>query len=182
MHQDSSLDPSQGYRLQLDVTGSHRAVLSDVDILHISALAKGLYTLAGRHRFLARFQFGAVATNRFENVPPSLRFFAGGDQSVRGYGYETLSPENDNGVPVGGRYLLVGSGEYQYQFADRWRLAAFVDHGNAINDLYDPLATGAGLGLRWISPVGPLRLDIAKGLDPEFGGTWRLHFSMGPEL
>lgn len=182
LHQDSSLDPSQGYRLQLDVTGSHRAVLSDVDILHISALAKGLYTLAGRHRFLARFQFGAVATNRFENVPPSLRFFAGGDQSVRGYGYETLSPENDNGVPVGGRYLLVGSGEYQYQFADRWRLAAFVDHGNAINDLYDPLATGAGLGLRWISPVGPLRLDIAKGLDPEFGGTWRLHFSMGPEL
>lgn len=179
---DSQLDPSRGYRLQFDVTGSHQALLSDVDILHVNALAKGLFTLAGNHRFLSRFQVGAVATNRFQDVPPSLRFFAGGDQSVRGYGYETLSPENDNGVPVGGRYLMVGSVEYQYQFADKWRWALFVDHGNALNDINDPLATGAGVGIRWISPVGPLRLDVAKGLDPEFGGGWRIHFSMGPEL
>ncbi|MBC7182018.1 MAG: outer membrane protein assembly factor, partial [Marinobacter sp.] len=181
-HADSQLDPSRGYRLQFDVTGSHQALLSDVDILHVNALAKGLFTLAGNHRFLSRLQVGAVATNRFQDVPPSLRFFAGGDQSVRGYGYETLSPENDNGVPVGGRYLMVGSVEYQYQFADKWRWALFVDHGNALNDLNDPLATGAGVGIRWISPVGPLRLDVAKGLDPEFGGGWRIHFSMGPEL
>nr|WP_297400229.1 autotransporter assembly complex family protein [uncultured Marinobacter sp.] len=181
-HADSPLDPSRGYRLQLDVTGSHRAVLSDADILHVNAFAKGLYTLAGNHRFLARFHIGGVATNRFEDVPPSLRFFAGGDQSVRGYGYETLSPENDNGVPVGGRYVMVGSAEYQYEFVDNWRAAVFVDHGNAVNDLFDPLATGAGVGIRWVSPVGPLRLDVAKGLDPEFGGGWRIHFSMGPEL
>lgn len=182
IHADSPLDPSRGYRLQLDVTGSHRAALSDVDILHVNALVKGLFTIAGKHRFVGRFQTGAVATNRFSDVPPSLRFFAGGDQSVRGYGYETLSPENDNGVPVGGRFLMVGSGEYQYQFADKWRAAVFVDHGNAINDLNDPLATGAGIGIRWISPVGPLRLDIAKGLDRDLGGDWRIHFSMGPEL
>lgn len=179
---DTALDPSQGYRLQFDVTGAHRAVLSTVDVLHVMALAKGLYTVFDNHRFLGRVQAGGVATNKFEDVPPSLRFFAGGDQSVRGYGYETLSPENDNGVPVGGRFLLVGSVEYQYQFAARWRAAMFVDHGNAINDPFDPLATGAGIGLRWISPVGPLRLDVAKGLDPEFGGGWRIHFSMGPEL
>ncbi|MDY6840526.1 MAG: autotransporter assembly complex family protein [Pseudomonadota bacterium] len=182
IHTDSPLDPSRGYRLQFDVTGSQRAVLSDVDILHVNALVKGLFTLANRHRFLGRLQAGAVATNRFEDVPPSLRFFAGGDQSVRGYGYQTLSPENDNGVSVGGRYLIVGSGEYQYQFADKWRAAVFMDHGNAINNLNDPLATGAGIGLRWISPLGPIRLDIAKGLDQEFGGDWRIHFSMGPEL
>ncbi|MDX1560986.1 MAG: autotransporter assembly complex family protein [Marinobacter sp.] len=182
IYANSPLDPSRGYRLQFDVTGSHQAALSDVDILHVNALAKGLFTLADKHRFLARFQVGGVATNRFEDVPPSLRFFAGGDQSVRGYGYETLSPENDNGVAVGGRYLMVSSGEYQYQFADRWRAAVFVDHGNAINNLNDPLATGAGVGIRWISPVGPLRLDIAKGLDRQFDGSWRIHFSMGPEL
>ncbi|MBW4933732.1 autotransporter assembly complex protein TamA [Marinobacter sp. F4206] len=182
LYADSALDPSKGYRFQFDVTGAHRAVLSTVDILHVNALAKGLYTVFGNHRFLGRVQVGAVATNSFEDVPPSLRFFAGGDQSVRGYGYETLSPENDNGVPVGGRFLLVSSGEYQYQFADRWRAAVFVDHGNAINDPFDPLATGAGIGIRWISPVGPLRLDVAKGLDREFGGGWRIHFSMGPEL
>ncbi|MBU2875648.1 autotransporter assembly complex protein TamA [Marinobacter salexigens] len=182
LHVDSPLDPSRGYRLQFNVTGSHRAALSNVDILHINAVAKGLFTLAGKHRFLSRVQIGGVGTNRFEDVPPSLRFFAGGDQSVRGYGYQTLSPENDNGVAVGGRYTMVGSAEYQYQFADNWRAALFVDHGNAINDLFDPLATGAGAGIRWISPLGPLRLDIAKGLNPEFGGEWRVHFSMGPEL
>jgi len=179
---DSPLDPSRGYRIQFDVTGSHRAVLSDVDILHVNAFVKGLYTLADNHRFLSRFQFGGVATNRFSDVPPSLRFFAGGDQTVRGYGYETLSPRNSEDVAVGGRYMMVGSVEYQYQFAENWRVAAFVDEGNAVDNLSDPLATGAGLGIRWISPVGPLRLDFAKGLDPEFGGEWRIHFSMGPEL
>ena len=182
LYADSALDPSKGYRLQFDVTGAHRALLSTVDVLHVSMLAKGLYTVFNNHRFLSRVQVGGVGTNSFEDVPPSLRFFAGGDQSVRGYGYETLSPENDNGVEVGGRFLLVGSVEYQYQFANRWRAAMFVDHGNAVNDPKDPLATGAGVGIRWISPVGPLRLDVAKGLDPEFGGGWRLHFSMGPEL
>jgi translocation and assembly module TamA len=179
---DSPLDPSRGYRIQFDLTGSHRAVISDVDILHANVLVKGLYTLADNHRFLSRFQFGGVATNRFSDVPPSLRFFAGGDQTVRGYGYETLSPRNSEDVAIGGRYLMVGSVEYQYQFAENWRIAAFVDEGNAMDDLSDPLATGAGLGIRWISPVGPLRLDVAKGLDPEFGGEWRIHFSMGPEL
>ncbi|MCZ4286047.1 MULTISPECIES: autotransporter assembly complex protein TamA [Marinobacter] len=179
---DSPLDPSRGYRIQFDVTGSHRAVISDVDILHANVLVKGLYTLADNHRFLSRFQFGGVATNRFSDVPPSLRFFAGGDQTVRGYGYETLSPRNSEDVAIGGRYLMVGSVEYQYEFTENWRVAAFVDEGNAMDDLSDPLATGAGVGIRWISPVGPLRLDVAKGLDPEFGGEWRVHFSMGPEL
>lgn len=182
LQSDSPLDPSRGYRIQFDVTGSHRAVLSDVDILHVNFLVRGLYTLAENHRFLSRFQLGGVGTNRFSDVPPSLRFFAGGDQSVRGYGYETLSPRDSDGVAVGGRYLMVGSAEYQYEFTDNWRVAAFVDEGNSIDDLADPLATGAGLGIRWISPVGPLRLDIAKGLDSEFGGEWRIHFSMGPEL
>ncbi len=179
---DSPLDPASGYKLQFDVSGSHRAALSDVDIFHVHALAKGLITLADKHRFLARLQLGGIATNRFDDVPPSLRFFAGGDQSVRGYGYETLSPENEDGDAVGGRYLVVGSGEYQYQFADRWRAAVFVDHGNAVDDLFDPLATGVGMGVRWISPVGPLRLDVARGLNDEFDGGWRIHLSMGPEL
>ncbi|WP_150912821.1 autotransporter assembly complex protein TamA [Marinobacter halotolerans] len=179
---DSSFDPSRGYRLSAKVTGAHRAVLSDVDILHVLLLAKGLYTVADDHRFLSRVRLGAVATNRFEDVPPSLRFFAGGDQSVRGYGYESLSPENSEGVGVGGRYLMSGSVEYQYEFIDNWRAAFFVDKGNAVDNLNDPLATGVGAGIRWVSPVGPLRLDVAKGLDPEFGGGWRVHFSMGPEI
>lgn len=182
LHANSPLDPSRGYRMQFDVTGAHRAVISDADILHVNFLAKGLYTLAGKHRFLARFNFGGVATNNFSDVPPSLRFFAGGDQSVRGYGYETLAPEDSDGVAVGGRYMVVGSAEYQYEFVRNWRVAAFVDEGNAVDDVFDPLATGVGVGIRWVSPVGPLRLDVARGMDDQFGGGWRIHFSMGPEL
>lgn len=182
LHSNSPLDPSQGYRLQVDVTGAHRAALSDADILHVNFLARGLYTLADKHRFLARFNFGGVATNNFDDVPPSLRFFAGGDQSVRGYAYESLSPKNSDGDAVGGRYLIVGSAEYQYEFTKSWRLAAFIDEGNAVDDVFDPLATGVGVGIRWVSPVGPLRLDIAEGLSESLGGGWRIHFSMGPEL
>ncbi|WP_454544844.1 autotransporter assembly complex protein TamA [Marinobacter nanhaiticus] len=179
---DSPLDPSRGYRLQMDVTGAHRSLLSDADIAHVLGVARGLITVGDGHRFLGRLQVGAVATNDFDDVPPSLRFFAGGDQSVRGYGYETLAPEDEDGNTVGGQYMLVGSVEYQYPLTNTWRLAAFYDRGNAINDLNDPLATGVGMGIRWVSPVGPLRLDIAKGLDEELGGGWRIHFSMGPEL
>lgn len=180
--QNSPLDPSSGYNLRFDISGAHRGFFSDADIAHFKTSAKGLTTVAEKHRFLARIQLGAVATNSFSDVPPSLRFFAGGDQSVRGYGYETLSPRNDNNVTEGGRYMVAGSVEYQFEFTKSWRAVVFVDHGNAMNDLLDPLATGVGAGVRWVSPVGPLRLDLAKGLNPEFGGDWRIHFSMGPEL
>ncbi|MBS3805428.1 MAG: outer membrane protein assembly factor [Oleiphilaceae bacterium] len=179
---DSPMDPSRGYRLQVEAVGGNRDLFSDVDVAQLTGLARGLMTVGNGHRFLARFKAGAVATNDFSNVPPSLRFFAGGDQSVRGYAYQTLSPEDAAGNEVGGRYLLVGSFEYQFPLTDTWRLAAFVDEGNALDDFSDPLATGVGVGVRWVSPVGPIRLDVAKGLDDEFGGGFRVHFSMGPEL
>lgn len=182
LESDSPIDPSRGYRLGLEVTGGLREVFSTVDVLQVTTQAKGLITLADNHRFLGRIDVGAVATNDYSAIPPSLRFFTGGDQSVRGYGYETLTPEDSDGAGVGGRYKLVGSVEYQYEVVDNWRIATFVDKGNAIDNLADPLATGVGVGVRWISPVGPLRLDIARGLDDEFGGGWRIHFSMGPEL
>lgn len=179
---DNKIDPSRGWRLQADLVGAQRSLLSDVDLLHLNLQAKGLTTLSGGHRLLARLQLGAVATNDFAAVPPSLRFFAGGDQSVRGYDYQTLSPRDDSGERVGGRYLAVGSLEYQYPVAERWRLASFVDHGNAFDNPSDALKTGVGFGVRWISPVGPLRLDLAHGLDSDEGAGFRIHFSMGPEL
>lgn len=179
---DSPVDPTRGYRLTFEAVGSHRSLLSDADIVQVQALARGLITVGDGHRFISRLKLGAVATNDFEDVPPSLRFFAGGDQSVRGYGYETLSPEDENGNEIGGRYLIVGSVEYQYPLTDNWRLAVFADEGNAVNDFFEPRASGVGFGVRWVSPVGALRLDIAKGLDRELGGGWRIHFSMGPEI
>lgn len=181
LRSDNRLDPRRGYRLQFDVSGAVDGVLSDANVVHGNVMLKGLTTVLDNHRLLGRVQLGGTETNGFSGVPPSLRFFAGGDQSVRGYDYQSLSPENDRGDKIGGRYLFAASAEYQYSLTDKWRLATFVDQGNAFNSLDFPtLKTGVGFGLRWVSPVGPLRLDLAHALDDE-GGV-RLHFSMGPEL
>ena len=180
LRSDSPIDPSRGHRLQWDVRGAKQDFIADADVLHVSALARGLITLAHDHRLLGRAQIGAIGTNNYKKVPPSLRFFAGGDQSVRGYDYETLSPRDKQGNREGGRYMFAGSVEYQYRIAESWRVATFVDQGNSFNSLSDNMKTGAGVGVRWVSPVGPIRLDLARAFDEDKG--WRIHFSMGPEL
>ena len=180
---DRRLDPTRGYRFQVELTGSSEHWYSDVDLAQLTFFARGLTTLWDRHRFLLRAQGGGVATNEFDRVPASLRFFAGGDQSVRGYAYQSLSPRNEAGDPVGGRVMLAGGLEYQWVLTERWRFAVFSDVGNSVAhpDDLGQWYVGNGFGLRWISPVGPLRLDFAHGQDEALGG-WRVHFSMGPEL
>lgn len=181
LRSDDRIDPHKGYRLQFDAQVAKEGVGSDANLVRGNVLLKGLTTVAQNHRFLGRVQFGGNFTDGYTSIPPSLRFFAGGDQSVRGYDYQTLSPTNSDGDRIGGRYMVAGSVEYQYSIAEKWRLATFVDQGNSFNNLDLPsLKTGVGFGVRWVSPVGPLRLDLAHPLDDD-GGV-RLHFSMGPEL
>ena len=181
LRSDNRIDPSHGYSVNTEMQVAKEGLLSDTNLFHGDVKFKALTTLWDKHRFLGRIQFGGSATNGYKSIPPSLRFFAGGDQSVRGYDYQSLSPKNAEGDRIGGRYMLAGSLEYQYQFAEKWRWATFVDQGNAFNTLDFPsLKTGVGVGIRWISPVGPIRLDLAHALDDD-GGV-RLHFSMGPEL
>ncbi|EJL07239.1 autotransporter assembly complex protein TamA [Pseudomonas chlororaphis] len=181
LRSDNRIDPHNGYRLQFDSKVAKEGLGSDTNLLYGTVLLKGLTTVWDNHRFLGRVQFGGSATNGYKKVPPSLRFFAGGDQSVRGYDYQSLSPENSDGDRIGGRYMVAGSVEYQYSIAEKWRLATFVDQGNSFDKLELPnLKTGVGVGVRWVSPVGPIRLDLAHALDDD--GGIRLHFSMGPEL
>jgi translocation and assembly module TamA len=181
LRSDNRIDPHDGYRLQFDTRVAKEGLGSDNNLLYGTAMVKGLTTVFDKHRLLARAQVGGSATNGYRSIPPSLRFFAGGDQSVRGYDYQSLSPENSEGDRIGGRYMIAGSLEYQYSVAEKWRVATFVDQGNSFNSLELPsLKTGVGVGVRWVSPVGPIRLDLAHALDDE--GGIRLHFSMGPEL
>ncbi|EIK52396.1 surface antigen (D15) [Stutzerimonas stutzeri TS44] len=181
LRSDSRIDPSEGYRLQFELAAAKDGVLSDANLVHANAQLRGLTTLGKRHRFLGRVQLGGNWTDEYVNVPPSLRYFAGGDQSVRGYDYQSLSPTNSDGERIGGRYQFAASVEYQYSVAERWRVATFVDQGNAFNSLDFPtLKSSVGVGLRWVSPVGPIRVDLAHPLDGDTG--LRLHFSMGPEL
>jgi len=181
LRSDNRIDPHNGYRIQFDTKLAKEGVGSDTNLLYGTVLLKGLTTVWDNHRFLGRVQFGGSATNGYKSIPPSLRFFAGGDQSVRGYDYQTLSPENSEGDRIGGRYMVAGSVEYQYSIAEKWRIATFVDQGNSFNKLELPnLNNGVGVGVRWVSPVGPIRVDLAHAMNDD--GGIRLHFSMGPEL
>ncbi len=92
----------------------------------------------------------------------SLRVFTGGDRTVRGYEFEQLSPANDEGASIGGRYLISGSIEGDYFFTRKYGIAAFFDHGNAVNSIDDPLESSFGLGFRYRTPVGVLRIDVAR--------------------
>jgi translocation and assembly module TamA len=127
---------------------------------------------------------GATAIDDILELPGSKRFYAGGDTSIRGYGYEELGPLNSLGQVIGGKYLLVGSVELDHKLSDKWSVAAFYDTGNALNDfenLSDKIAEGAGVGVRWLSPVGPVRVDFAWALTDPYTG-FRLHLVIGPDL
>src|SRR5690606_37572099 len=109
------------------------------------------------------------------------RFFAGGDRSVRGYGYQDLGDRDEEGLAIGGRYLATTSIEYEREFRPGWSAAAFVDAGDVWSRGRPHLDFGVGAGLRWQSPVGPIRIDVAHGFD-EIAGGWQLHLSAGPDL
>ncbi len=179
---DNRIDPHNGYRLQFETKVAKEGLGSDTNLLYGTALVKGLTTVFDKHRLLGRVQVGGSATNGYKSVPPSLRFFAGGDQSVRGYDYQSLSPEKLRWRPY--RWPLHGGRQRRVSILRRrkkWRVATFIDQGNSFNTLELPnLKTGVGIGVRWVSPVGPIRLDLAHAMDDD--GGIRLHFSMGPEL
>jgi len=170
-----------GVRLNIGVRGASENFVSDTDFLQLRGGIKFITSIDPHNRFLIRGGFGTTETQDFDQLPSSIRFFAGGTKSVRGYGYEELGPTNDNGDVVGGKHLLTGSIEFEHYFDDRWGAAVFLDAGNAIDNINDDLEQGAGFGLRWKSPVGPVRIDIANAISTE-EQDWRLHISIGPDL
>lgn len=173
--------PLWGDRQQLSLEYSDTVWGSDATFARITGDTEWIRMIGNDNRFLARISLGAIETDDFAKIPPSLRFFAGGDRSVRGYSYESLSPRNDEGRLRGGQQMLTSTLEYQRRVTGDWWGATFIDNGDAF-DNWGPndLKTGAGVGVRWVSPVGPIRFDIAHPFDHE--DDWRLHFSIGPEF
>jgi translocation and assembly module TamA len=123
-----------------------------------------------------------VWSHDFHALPPSIRYFAGGPQSVRAYGYQDLAPRDTTGETVGGERSLLGSLEYEQRIVGGWGAAGFYDVGNALEQFGDHLASGAGIGLRWFSPVGMVRLDLAWPIDDPAHREPHLQFSMGLDL
>lgn len=176
---------TKGYRARVDLRGTAEAIGSTTEFIQGELNAKAIYAFTDTTRLVTRGQFGATLDATLEAIPPSLRFYAGGDNSVRGYLFEGLGVTvvNDNGKKqnIGGSYVVVGSLELDQLIYGDFGVAAFFDTGNAMIRLNEPLAQGFGVGIRYKTPIGSVRFDLATPIS-ESTNQVRVHFSMGPEL
>ena len=178
---DHPLYPRRGLGWSATARAGHSAIGSDADFAQVLANITWIHPVGERNRLIVRGSAGGTWTDEFDALPPSLRFFAGGDRSVRGYGFREIGPRDAEGRVLGGKHLLVGSVEYEHMFNDSWGMAAFVDAGDAFTSTEFDARIGVGAGVRWRSPVGPVRVDVGVGLDDPDRAV-RLHLTIGPEL
>ncbi len=179
---DDRLRVTRGWSLTLEARAAAEPLFSSLSFIQPGVQFSWIHAFNPDNRLLLRTRAGTtvIEDSDFPDFPSSLRFYTGGDNSVRGYALDSIGPRDDQDNVVGGKHLLVGSLEYDYRLRDNWSVAAFVDAGDAFDNTPD-FKIGAGFGVRWQTPVGPVRLDLAHGFDKP-GDTIRIHFSIGPEL
>jgi translocation and assembly module TamA len=173
-----------GWSLSLTARSTAGTALSDARFSQLMADAKWIDAFGAhdRNRLILRGTAGVTWTNDFTALPPQLRFFAGGDRSIRGYSYQEVGPLNSYGRVIGGENLLVASTEVEHYFTRTWGMAAFVDAGNAFTGTnYSPVI-GAGLGVRYLSPVGMIRVDVGTPIHNSRESGLELHLVIGPDL
>jgi len=189
VREGSALDPSGGFRQTYNIEGAHLKAGSDNSFFRVHGRWNYINTLMPKHRLVTRAELGAIYVDRDAQLAPSLRFYAGGDQSIRGFAYQSIGPtipsssDPDKAIPidVGGTRLMIASIEYQYYLNNKWRLALFSDGGSVGNKgEFDPVYS-FGSGLHYISPVGAVKFDLAYGIDDD-EKNWRIHISLGAEL
>ncbi|HAS8567108.1 TPA: outer membrane protein assembly factor [Vibrio vulnificus] len=154
---------------------------SDSRLLRIEGNSVLSWDISEKHKFHFRSNVGINVADDLSDIPSSLRFFAGGDGNLRGYGYESISPRDENGDLTGARYMFTAGLEYQYQVYHQLWLGAFYDVGDAFNDSVD-WKSGTGLSLIWNSKYVPVKVDFAYGLDAPQGDQFRVHFSLGTQF
>lgn len=187
---DDSLFVRKGYSLSLLGRAAKADLLSDTDFAQVRVDAKWVRGIGEHQRFIVRGTFGTSWVNNFDALPPDLRFFAGGDRSIRGYGYQAIGPRqtvadkhgNEKDQVIGGKSLIVASAEYEYYFKPKWGIATFVDAGDAFSGTGFASKVGTGIGLRWLSPVGMVRLDVATPVSDRHADGIQLHLVIGPDL
>ena len=172
--------PRWGRSFNIDVRGGSRALGSDNDVFQVRAQAKQIVPFLGRSRILIRAEAAYSWQRDFSELPASLRFFAGGDRSVRGYALDSLGEEDETGDVIGGDRLYVGSVEIDVPVRERWSVALFTDIGTAFFDRPN-FSQSIGAGVRWYSPLGPIRIDLAHPMQDSDQAV-RLHISLGPDI
>jgi translocation and assembly module TamA len=180
---DNQIRPHRGYRLGLDLRGTHQALGSDTGLIQVVPEGSALLPLPWRLSLHLRGKGGITfPSEALADIPASLRFFAGGDQSVRGYAYQSLGPRDAGGKVVGGRHLVVGSAELERALFKDWGVSLFYDAGNAFNSFTNvSLFQGAGVGVHYYTPIGALNLSLARqiGVDTP---AYHVHVTVGFEL
>lgn len=174
---DDPIHARRGWYLYAELDGAQRGVLSNASFAQTRWLTRAAWPLGARARLLGRAELGASVVEDFGELPASQRFFAGGDQSVRGYAYQSLGPRDAQGQVIGGRYLATFSLEVERSLWGNWGAALFADAGGAGDRPGLPLAKALGLGLRYRSPVGSVQVDLAHPRDEGLSGV-RLHLGV----
>lgn len=178
---DRDVFPKYGRRLGAEIRGTDEAIGSTTSYLQATVWTRWIRSFGTGNRILARLNAGVTSSQDFAQLPPSVRFFAGGDQSVRGYDYNSLGPKDDDGNVIGGNNVLVASLEYERHLRGNFFGAVFVDAGNAFDDTdFDP-EVGAGIGLKWRSPLGPVRLYFGYPVTADDQSV-RVHLRLGADL
>jgi translocation and assembly module TamA len=180
---DDPIYTTDGYRLKYALLGAVEGIVSPSSYLSGSVRFKWIKGFWDDYRFITRTDLGATWADSVFDLPASRRFFAGGDNSIRGWALDVLGPNNPiTNEAVGGRYLAVGSLELERRIKGDWSGAVFTDFGNAFDpDFAREVRVGAGVGLRWKSPIGQIRADVAFALSKD-GSPARLHLIIGPDL
>jgi translocation and assembly module TamA len=177
------LAPRRGYLFDVGLRLASDAVISDTDLAQAFSRITWLLPQGDKGRFKLRGEAGALAARDFDALPPDMRFFAGGDRSIRGFDYQEIGETNADEVVIGGKYLAVASAEYEYYFTEDWGAAVFADAGDAFTDQFN-LNASVGVGVRWRSPLGPIRVDFAFPVEHALPlqDSWRLHVLLGPDI
>lgn len=180
---DNPVRPGRGFHYGLDLRGTDQLLGSDTSLFQILAEGSYLLPLPWRLSLHTRAKSGiTLFSDPLSDIPPSLRFFTGGDQSVRGYSYKSLGPRDASGKVAGGKQLLVGNIELERALFKDWGISIFYDAGNAFNSFSDvSLFQGAGVGLHYYSSVGALNLSVARPLGGD-NPAIHFHFTVGLEL
>ncbi|HEV7479456.1 MAG TPA: BamA/TamA family outer membrane protein, partial [Roseiarcus sp.] len=172
---DSKLDPTRGVRLNASATGFGTFLGSSLDLVQVKAGASAYYSIDADSRYVlaGRVAAGGMVGPQLDEIPANWRFYAGGGGSVRGYAYNELGPTVFWGAVVGGRSLFDASAEVRIKVTDTIGVVPFFDIGNAFSSSFptfnEPLFAAAGLGLRYYTSVGPIRLDVAFPLERHAG-------------
>ena len=187
--------------LFVELRGSHSSIGSDSNFIQLHVQAEKVFDIVPKWHLLLRDELGATAVSRFSDLPAVIRFFAGGDNSVRGFAYNDLSPtqtvclKDSSGKPiiaptgqcasaavkVGGKNLITGTVEVIRDLPRNFGVATFFDYGNAFNSFGEPLEYSVGVGFRVRLPIVTIGIDVAEPLSRP-GASPRLHINFSPKL